>query len=481
MISLKSRGTLSLAALLLAGCAAGPDFVRPSGPAAESLTAEKIETHPLTGDQSWAPGQDIQPDWWRAFGSRRLDAMVVEALKANPNIEAMQAALRKAKEEARQSGSELLPSAGATALASRNRDPFGAQGFVGEYGLVNASVGVSFDPDIFGGKHRAREGARAAAQARQYELEAARMALVGNVVTAALRQAALTEQIRATRQIIASQSEITRIVEGKVSVGEASATDLAAQQALLAHSKAGLPSLEKGQAQVRNQIAAYLGRVPAAADFDDFEFAEFKLPASLPVSLPSQVVSRRADVRAAEAWLHEANAQIGVAGARLLPQFALTAGYGTEAQSFGSLFGAGTSAWTLAAGITQFLFDGGARLHARRAAEAGFDESAARYRETALRAFQEIADVLLAVSKDAETFAAQEDAMRAADRSLAVAQKQYSAGFAGHQALLTAQSVSAQARIEEIDANLARFADSASLHVALGGGWWTRLEETTTK
>lgn len=474
----KGKG-LSLLALLLAGCAAGPDFVRPSPETGTVLTADKIETTPLTGDQQWAVGQAVAPDWWTVFGSEHLNAMVKEALGANPNLEAMQAALRRAREQTREAGSALLPSVGASGVASRARDPFGAQGFVGEYGLVNASVGVSFDPDIFGGKHRAREGARASAQARAYELEAARAALAGNVVTAALRQAALAEQLRIANDLVATQLELTRIVAGKVQLGEASATDLAAQQALLARTRAALPPLEKQQAQLRNQLAVYLGRLPSSADLDTFRLAEFHLPETLPVSLPSSLVAQRADVQAAEAWLHAANAQIGVTGAKLLPQFALTAGFGTEAQSFGALFGPGTAAWSLAAGITQLLFDGGARLHERRAAEAGFDESAARYRETVLRAFQDVADVLYAVGKDAEGYAARTDALRAADRSLEVAKRQYGAGLIGHQALLNAETVSAQARIEHVDAELARFADSAALYVALGGGWSTGAEART--
>jgi NodT family efflux transporter outer membrane factor (OMF) lipoprotein len=207
-----------------------------------------------------------------------------------------------------------------------------------------------------------------------------------------------------------------------------------------------------------------------------FELATLKLPEKLPVSLPSKLVEQRPDVRAAEASLHAASAEIGVATANMLPQFPLTGDVGSDAATIAGLFTPGTGIWSLAAGITQPIFHGGTLLHQKRASEAAYDEAAAEYRKTVLTAFQNVADSLHALKSDAEALKAQAEAERAAADSLKLSEQQYKDGAISYLTLLTAEQAEQQTKVALVQAEALRFADTAALFSALGGGWWNRVE-----
>ena len=196
----------------------------------------------------------------------------------------------------------------------------------------------------------------------------------------------------------------------------------------------------------------------------------------LPLSLPSQLVERRPDVRAAQAQFHAASAELGVAIANQLPQFSIAATLGSTAQGFTNLFTPATGVWSIAGGITQTLFDAGTLLHQKRAAAAALDQAAAQYRSTVIRAFQNVADALRALQFDADTLHEQAAAEQAAADSLALAGVQYRAGAISYLTLLNADRTFQQARLALVQAEAARFADTAALFQALGGGWWHRAD-----
>jgi NodT family efflux transporter outer membrane factor (OMF) lipoprotein len=260
--------------------------------------------------------------------------------------------------------------------------------------------------------------------------------------------------------------------------GYASRVDVAAQESQLAQVAATLPPLLKQLAQQRDLLAVLAGRFPSQDISARFELASLQLPQELPVSLPLQLVAQRPDVRQAEESLHAASAQIGIAVANRLPNITLSADAGTMALEAGQMFSSGNAFWTLAGGVAQPIFQGGALLHKERAAKAAYTQAAEQYRSTVLTAFQNVADTLIALQQDANGLTAAAEARDAAKVSMDLAQKQFESGYAGYLSLLTADQAYQQALINLVQAQANRYADTAALFQALGGGWWHRAELT---
>lgn len=485
-----------LIAALVAGCAVGPEFRRPDAPAVASYTAGALpgETSaaPVAGGapQRFATGENIPAQWWALFRSEPLDRLIRQALADSPTLAAAQATLHVAEENRRAQFGALLPSIDGNASARRQKisgASFGQQGSsISPFTLYDASVSVSYALDLFGGTRRELEALQAEVDYQRFQLEGAWLTLTANLVTTAVQEGALRAQIRATREIVAAEEQQLELVERQFQLGGASRPDVLAQQAQLAQTRATLPPLEKQLAQARHRLAVLAGRFPGeAGGLPEFDLDRLELPRELPVSLPSSLVRQRPDIRAAEELLHAASARIGVATANLYPQLTLTGSVGTEATRFRDLFGAGTSVWGLGAGLLQPLFRGGALTARRRASIAAYDQAGALYRETVLEAFQNVADVLRALDMDAQTLKAQADAEAAARAALDLAREQFRLGAASYLTLLNAERQHQQARIGLVQAQAVRFADSAALFQALGGGWWNRepagVVKTTTK
>jgi NodT family efflux transporter outer membrane factor (OMF) lipoprotein len=477
------RAAQLLAALLLSGCEVGPNFQHQAAPADAGYTQEKpadpIATASVASGtaQSFAIGKDIQGEWWTLFHSDPLDRLVRRALQANPNVDAAQAALRQAKENAYAGEGALLPSANASFQPERERLSGAAFGFPGlneTLSLVTAQLNVSYALDVFGGTRRQIESLKAQADYQRFELEATYLSLTSNVVAAAVNEASLRGQIAATLEIIKADSDQLNLVRQQFTIGSASRADVLQQQATLAQSRATLPPLRKQLAQEHDQLAALVGGFPNQDLGASFDLTGLQLPIELPVSLPSQLVEQRPDVRAAEAQFHAASASLGVAIANQLPQFSITGSVGTEALGFANLFTPATGVWSIAGGITQTLFDAGTLLHKKRAAAAALDQAAAQYRGTVITAFQNVADALRALQYDADTLHEQAAAEQAASDSYALARVQFSAGSLSYLNLLNADRTWQQARLALVQAEAARLADTAALFQALGGGWWHR-------
>ncbi len=478
---------VAVAALLfLAGCVVGPDFQSPPAPEVTGFTPEPL-TKPTVASatqggaaQYFNAGQDIPGQWWTMFHAPALDRLIVQALAANPDIKAAQAALRQAQEIALAAGGAYYPSLDASFSTSRQRVAGAEQGLSSVssiYTVASSSLSVSYDLDVFGATQRSVESAEAAALFQRFQLEAATLTLSSNVVTAALQEASLRGQIEATREIIESQSRQLDVVRRQFTLGGVSQVDVLAQESALAQTGSTLPPLEKQLALQRNLLTALAGRFPSQEVAETFELSAVDLPQDLPVSLPSQLVRNRPDIQAAEASLHQANADVGVAIANQFPKFTLSAGWGSAASGVDSLFGgAATGLWSLSAGVTQPIFHGGTLEHQRRAAEAGLDRATAQYQSTVLSAFQNVADSLRALQADAETLKAQLAAERSAAASLDLSRSQFSAGAISYLTLLNAERTYQQTRIALVQAQAARYVDTAVLFQALGGGWWNRSD-----
>lgn len=486
----------AVVALLLAGCAAGPDFRRPAAPAVGSYTAGafpgETAAAPVAGgaSQRFVAGDRIPSEWWALFRSEPLDRLVRRALADSPTLAAARATLRAAEESRRAQVGALLPAVDAKASASRQKisgATFGAQGAgFSPFNLYNASVNVTYALDVFGGTRRELEALQAEVDYQRFQLEGAWLALTANLVTTAVQEGALRALIAATREIIAAEEQQLELVERRFGLGGAARHDVLIQEAQLARTRATLPPLEKQLAQARHRLAVLAGRFPGdAGELPEFDLDRLELPGELPVSLPSSLARQRPDIRAAEELLHAASARIGVATANMYPQLTLTGGAGTETTRFRDLFAAGSSVWGLGAGLLQPLFRGGELAAKRRAAVAAYEEAGSLYRETVLEAFRDVADVLRALEMDARTLKAQADAEAAARAALELAREQFRLGAASYLALLDAERQHQEARIGLVQARAARFADTAALFHALGGGWWNREPEgvatTTTK
>lgn len=475
---------LSLLFIALAGCTLGPDFVRP-----EVAADAGYSTHNLTitaradidaggAAQRLIAGMDIPGQWWTLFRSPELNALVEEALRANPDISAAQAALRQANEQVYVDQASLFPALSGNLSKTRQKVSGTTSGTASSpiLTLSSASLSVSYAPDVFGGTRRQIESSTAQAEYQRFQLEATYLTLSTNVVNTAVSLASLRDQIAATGQIIQLQSDQLDLLQAQRRLGAIADTDVLTQQTALAQTRATLAPLQKQLAQTRNQLMAYLGRFPNQDKGERFNLASLHLPQELPVSLPSAIVEQRPDVRSAQAQLHEASANIGVAVANQLPQFSITGSLGSTVASGSTLFSAGSGVWSLAGAIAQPLFDAGALEHRKRAAVAAYDQSAAQYRGTVLAAFQDVANALRALEADAEALKQQVAAEQSAQASLALVQAQYRLGAVAYINLLTAQQTYQNTVLTRVQAQAVRYSDTAALFQALGGGWWNRSD-----
>ncbi len=475
----------ALAALVLGGCAAGPDFKTPAPPSVTAYSAAPPTATATPGvaggaAQQFVAGADLPGDWWTLFHSQPLNDLIVQALKANPDLKAAQAALRQAHETALAQRGAFFPSVTAGFTASRFRQsgdlaPTPATNAL-QYSLFTPQLSIAYAPDVFGLTRRTVEGAKAQEQASRFQMVAADLTLTTNVANAAIQDAAIDAQIDATRELIDINTKMIEVLRLQVSKGYAGGLDLAAQESQLAQAKAALPPLLKQSAQQHDLIAVLTGRFPTQTPETRFTLESLTLPADLPLSLPSTLVAQRPDVLQAQANLHAASAAIGVAEANRLPNFQLTGDVGSSSLAISRVFHSGTGFWDLGAAVTTPIFQGGALLHQERAAKAAYQQSAEQYRGTVLSAVQNVADTLAAITQDAEALKAAAAASDAARTTLDLSQRQYRAGYASYLSLLSAEQAYQQARIGLVQAQAARFSDTVALYQALGGGWWRRPE-----
>ncbi|MGA3113909.1 MAG: efflux transporter outer membrane subunit [Syntrophobacteraceae bacterium] len=477
---------------LVSGCAVGPDFHRPEAPAAAGYTVQPLAATAsapnVAGgeEQRFVKDMDIPQQWWTLFESAPLNALIEKSIKANPTLDAAKAALRQARENVAAQKGFYFPTVQTNGAASPRKDatetiaPTLSSG-AAYYTLYTAQLTVSYAPDVFGLNRRQVESLAAQAEFQCFQLEAAYLTLSSNVVAAAVQEASLRAQIAATHSIIEIAAKLLDIQRRHLALGYITGLDVAAQEAALAQVQATLPPLEKQLAQTRDLLAALAGRFPNEQMEEKFDLDALHLPRELPLSLPSKLVEQRPDMRAAEAQWHSACAQVGVATANMLPQLSITGALGGSSTQLSNLFVPGNTFWNITAGATHTIFDGFTLLHRKRAAEAGLELAAAQYRSTVLNAFQNVADTLHALESDADALAAAVAAERAARRTLDLTRRQLELGAVNYLAVLSAEQTWQQALINLVQARANRFADSAALLMALGGGWWNRTGEATAQ
>jgi NodT family efflux transporter outer membrane factor (OMF) lipoprotein len=471
-------------ALLTSGCVVGPNFTKPAAPAAGGYSPNALSAPAATPDvaggeaQRFVEGADIPGLWWTVFHSPPLNALLERSLANSPDIAAAQAALTVARETVLAQRGAFYPSVTAQFSAARSKtsgeiSPTPNSGDL-YFGLYTPQVGVSYVPDVFGLNRRAVESLQAQAEQRRFALAATHLALSGNVIAAAIQEASLREQIGATRALVDINTNMLAVLRNQLANGYASRLDVAAQESQLAQVLSTLPPLQKALSQQRHLLTALSGALPNDELPETFELSGLELPRDLPVSLPSQLVEQRPDIRQAEENLHAASANIGVAVASRLPSFTITADVGSTALRAGEIFAAGTAFGDLAGAVAQPIFQGRRLLHQERAARAAYVQAEALFRSTVITAFQNVADTLAALQQDADALNAAAQATDAARVTLDITRQQLEAGAIGTLVLLNAEQVYSQATINLVQARANRFADTAALFQALGGGWWNR-------
>ena len=487
---------------LASSCAVGPSFHPPTAPANAGYTAtplpESSTAAPVHGGepQRLINDRDIPFEWWQLFQSSPLNALVTRSFEANPTVPAARAALAQAQELVRAQRGFYYPTVAAGFQGERvkvagNNTQSSSLGIqangnnLGQplqpavplfYTFYTAGLTVGFVPDVFGANRRQVESLAAQRDAQRFALEATYITLASNVVAAAIQEASLRAQIAATRQIIAAEEKSLQILRDQFRLGFAMRIDVAAQEAALAQAETSLPPLQEQFEQTRDLIRALAGNLPNQDVPETFELDALELPPQLPLSLPAKLIEQRPDVRAAEAQLHAANAQVGVAVAAMLPQFSISGTLGGAADQIPWLFRTGGSFWTMVGGVSQPVFEGGTLLHTKRAAEAALKQAATQYQSTVIAAYQNVSDTLHASISDAEALVGAVEAENAAKVTYDLTRRQLEAGYANYLALLSAEAAYNQALLTRIQAQATRYGDSIALFQALGGGWWNRQE-----
>jgi len=485
VLSVRSHAAIAVGAVALLGCAAGPDFHAPEPPSVASYT---LGPQPATagegmevpgGVQRFVAADSVGGEWWRSFGSPMLNRLVQEALQNSPTLEQARMKLEQARQDVlAQAGATEWPQVDASLSATRQKpDPaaFGLGSLTHgasfpSFPLYSAKVNVSYVLDLSGANRRALEALAAEVDYQQYELDAARLSLAGNVVTTAVRRASLAKQIALSEALLADQSHQLEITEQRYEAGGVSRQELLSERSQVEQMRASLAPLRTQTAQADHQLAVYLGRPPAqlrqSGDIDPeaIDLDALVLPAEVPVTLPSTLARQRPDIRASEALLHQASANVGVATADLYPHLTLSAATGPEGVNLGDLL----NVWSVGAGLTQPLFHGGELQARKRSAQAAYEAALSAYRVTVLQGLQQVADALRALQQDAIELEARDKAQRDAQASAQIASERFAAGGISQLALLDAQRQQTQTSLDRTRVQAQRLADTAALFQALG-------------
>lgn len=472
---------------LLSSCI-GPNFQSPKAPKTYTYTNQPLPNKTIASkspggeSQAFLMGSDIPAQWWMLFQSPEINQLIEKGLNNNPTVHSAQAALAQSQQNYRATiGNVLIPAINLNSFVSRNQINIGNYGdpSIGDqlsiFNLYNAQVGVTYLVNF--GMLRQVEASAAQVEYQVFNLEATYLMLMGNIVTSAITLASLERQIEATKKLVAYEKKQLDIIQAQFELGGASKIDVTNQKTEMEQTIATLPVLENQLAATRHSLAILIGELPSEAFIPNINLDAVYLPTELPVSLPSNLVKQRPDVRAAEAMLHQACAEIGIATANLLPQFNLTGNYGPYTTNLSNFFSSNSIVWNIEAQMTQPLFHGGALWADRQASIDYYNQAAAQYRETVLTAFKNVADALKAIEYDALALQANYEAEAAAKETLDLTEIQFKYGAVNYPALLISQYQYHQAMISRIQAQAMRYSDTAALFQALGGGWWNRCEE----
>lgn len=467
-MTLRTLLLFSGAVTLLAGCTVGPDFKRPAPPA--------VSTYLAPGERGGAAATSGTAPlrWWAAFGSPDIDALVDRALANNKSLAAANATLARTREQWRAVRGAQLPQVDANARVDQQEINFAAYGFSGsnpEFALYSVGGTTSYDLDLFGRRRRQTEQAAAQAEAQQRQAEAAHLTIAGQVVTQAIMVAAINSRIATVQALIADDRRNVDLTDKRRRAGEGTLVQVLTAQSQLADDQTALPPLYQQLAQATHMLALLVGEPPASFTAPSLTLADLRLPAAIPVSLPSELVHRRPDILQAEADLHSATAAIGIVQARLYPDITLGATLTQGSPHVQDILMSSFRGYDIFAGLAAPIFHGGTLKAERNAAVDEARAAEARYQQTVLSAFQQVADLLTALQHDQEALAANKQAIDVAGHALTLSRRSFEVGNSGVLDVVDAQRVYQRALSASVEASARQYLDSAQLLVATAGGW----------
>ena len=468
-----TRVAVLVATMTLAGCAFAPPAKPPAPPTPAHYAVQPTPADSAKADdvaQHFSLGARAVPAWWRLYGSDTLDAWVDEGLRNNPSLAATQHTLEAAHQLLRaQVGANMLPTLDAQGQSSRQR----ALGFPGIgpptnlYDVYAGQLALSYNFDLFGATRHGIEQTAAQVDQQSYEFDAAKRALAANIVIAAINAASLAEQLSTSERLSTLAHEQAALTERSYRLGATSQDDVLVVQQQAASIDTSIPPLRSQALRARHALAVLMGRTPDQAP-SNLTLAQLHLPVDVPISVPSDLLQQRPDVLAAEASVHAASAQVGVATANLFPHISLSAALGSAAFKPANLFTASGSIWSAGVSLTQPIFHGGALMAQRKAAIASYNASLAQYQQAVLNAFQNVADTLTALNQDALTLQAATDEAAAASQSFTDTDARYRLGAVSYPEAVISEQHLQSAKLSEIQARAARMSDTAALFQSMG-------------
>ena len=451
---------LLYAVLSLAGCASvGPDYEAPgiAAPAAWQTQLPNAETA--------AP--DRLTRWWTQLDDPLLNDLIAQALTANPDLAAAEAALREARARSRVAGADLQPSLSASGSANRSS----ASGGPG-HTLYSAGFDASWEADLFGGTRRGIEAAQADYEATRAKLEDVQVSIAAEVALNYVSLRSYQQRLAIARANLESQTETLQLTDWRVQAGLASSVELAQARANRAQTAAQIPTLETGRTQAEYALAVLLGENPGELGERLAEVAPLPtLPAHILVGIPADTLRQRPDIRAAERSLAAETARIGVAEANLYPALKLSGSLGAEAATIGALGGADTIARALAAGLSGTLFDGGRLRGQVDIQQAVREQTLIAYRSAVLTAVQDVENALVAWQNDQQRVRDLTVAVTAAQDAALLARQRYQGGLIDFQTVLETDRSRLSAEDSLASAEADRINDLIQLYKAFGGGW----------
>jgi outer membrane protein, multidrug efflux system len=456
-----SFALLLLIATCLSGCDLGPDYRRPAVAA------------PAAWREAQGPGTWPSAAWWQGFGSQELDTLIAQAQSANYDLGAAIARVREADAQVRIAGAALLPSVAATAGVSSQQVLATGSGTKVNYTAYSIAPTASYEVDFWGKNSAALQSAKASATASRYDQGVVDLTVVTSVANTYFQVVAFQDRLRVAQQNLYNGENVLRGIEAQQRAGTATELDVAQQQTVVAGLRAAIPPLQQQLVQNINALAILVGEPPEQVTVPESSLTALAIPSVAP-GLPSELLTRRPDVQEAEADLVAANANIKVARAQFFPDVTLTAAGGFESMALSTLFTPAGGIYSLAASVTQPIFEGGALEGQLQLSRARYDELVQDYRKAVISAFGDVENALIATRKTDEQQVAQADTVAKARRAFDISEAQYRGGTVTLLTVLNTENALFPAEDTLVQDRLARLQAIVSLFQALGGGWENR-------
>lgn len=451
--------------LSVTACSLGPSYRGPDVPLPQAWST------PGADAQAQAP----ETDWWRGFGSARLNDYIAQAQSANDDIGAAIARVREADAQARIAGAALLPSLAADAGATRERAQPSTGGSLTTFNMFAAGLSASYQLDFWGRNRDLHDAALFAAKASRFDRETVALTVLTSVAMSYFEVLEFHDRLQVAQQNLENAQTILKDLEFEATVGTATALDVAQQATTVATVNASIPPLQQQLRQSIDALAILIGQPPEQLDPGAGGLDALTVPA-VGAGLPSQLLARRPDVAEAEAQLMAANADIAAARAAFFPSFDLTATGGYESTALGSLLSPATRVFALSAALDQTIFDHGTLGGQYQYSKARYAELLSDYHKTVLTALGNVEDALIAVQQSAQLQLRQQDAADKARRAFEFAQLQFQAGTTNVLTMLNTETALFSAQDALVQAKFAHMQALLDLYQALGGGW--RQEQT---